>query len=247
MLTTLHASQFSAFSEVSASRGGSLCKNSYGHRRAQTQTRVCPNLNQHKCSRRRAMGVGTRESIPNCSEVPEPPPTPRGTELPGGPPPRQPPRTPPPSPPTLQGASGQQLVGGVVGVKNRWVAPPPPPPCPPAVGGWTLLRGKGACTWGRGGTTHGPLLSVTLQLYLSDSDCGCDGFGTAAPCSLTAFQTVASAGNPPLASLKAQGGPGGCAQLVAAFRDHPPPALRDVHTERWNKVIVGDTTYWTNG
>ena len=30
-------------------------------------------------------------------------------------------------PPPPQGASGQQLVGEVVGVQNRGVAPPPPP------------------------------------------------------------------------------------------------------------------------
>ena len=49
------------------------------------------------------------------------------------PPPQAPPRTPPPIRPCLnpphpppQGASGQQLVGGVVGVQNRGVTPPPP-------------------------------------------------------------------------------------------------------------------------
>ena len=35
---------------------------------------------------------------------------------------------PPPPPPPPQGASGQQLVGGVVGVQNRGVAPPVAPP-----------------------------------------------------------------------------------------------------------------------
>ena len=46
------------------------------------------------------------------------PPTPYGTAIPGDPPPPPdaPPRTFPPSPP--KGASGQQLVGGVVGVQN---------------------------------------------------------------------------------------------------------------------------------
>ena len=37
-----------------------------------------------------------------------------------------PPSNAPPPPPPPQGASGQQLVGGVVGVQNRGVAPPPP-------------------------------------------------------------------------------------------------------------------------
>ena len=41
------------------------------------------------------------------------------------PPPDPPlPCPPPPPPPPPQGASGQQLVGGVVGVQNRGVAPP---------------------------------------------------------------------------------------------------------------------------
>ena len=47
------------------------------------------------------------------------------------PPPIAPPRPPPsnaPPPPPPQGASGQQLVGGVVGIQNRGVAPPGPPP-----------------------------------------------------------------------------------------------------------------------
>ena len=68
--------------------------------------------------------------IPNCSEVPDTPP-PHGN--PGNPPP--PPREPPSPaplldpplqgpPPPPQGASGRQLVGGVVGVQNRGVAPP---------------------------------------------------------------------------------------------------------------------------
>ena len=71
--------------------------------------------------------------IPNCSEVPDTPPPPTGT--PGTAPPPPPPgtalpgapaRPPPPSPPSPPGAFGQQLVGGVVGVQNRGVAPPPP-------------------------------------------------------------------------------------------------------------------------
>ena len=60
---------------------------------------------------------------------PEPPPQ---TDPPGPPPPIAPPRPPPPMPPPpppppppFQGASGQQLVGGVVGVQNRGVTPPP--------------------------------------------------------------------------------------------------------------------------
>ena len=61
--------------------------------------------------------------------APPPPPTPQIAQ-PGPPPPTDPPRAPPPSPlldpppPPPQGASGQQLVGGVVGVQNRGVAPP---------------------------------------------------------------------------------------------------------------------------
>ena len=57
-----------------------------------------------------------------------PPPTPmRPTWNP--PPPTDPPGAPPSpkpllDPPPPQGASGQQLVGGVVGVQNRGVAPP---------------------------------------------------------------------------------------------------------------------------
>ena len=44
------------------------------------------------------------------------------------PPPIAPPFTSPPMPPRPpQGASGQQLVGGLVGVHNQGVAPPPPP------------------------------------------------------------------------------------------------------------------------
>ena len=69
----------------------------------------------------------------------DPPPPPRIAPL--GPPPTNPPGAPPPAPPIPppspslppppsnatpppQGASGQQLVGGVVGVQNRGVAPP---------------------------------------------------------------------------------------------------------------------------
>ena len=53
--------------------------------------------------------------IPNCSEVPNPPP-----------PPGEPPSPPPLPEPSPQGASGRQLVGGVVGVQNRGLPPPPP-------------------------------------------------------------------------------------------------------------------------
>ena len=59
------------------------------------------------------------------------PPPPKHPESPHlDPPPTDPPRAPPPPPmppppsPPPQGASGQQLVGGVVGVQNRGVAPP---------------------------------------------------------------------------------------------------------------------------
>ena len=64
-------------------------------------------------------------TTPNCPTWTPPP-----TDPPGAPPPA-PPRPPPhspalnPPPPPPQGASGQQLVGGVVGVQNRGVAPPP--------------------------------------------------------------------------------------------------------------------------
>ena len=73
-------------------------------------------------------------NTPNCPTwTPPPQPT-----LPG-PPPVAPPRPPPspllepplpcpPPPPPPPGASGQQLVGGVVGVQNRGVAPPVVPP-----------------------------------------------------------------------------------------------------------------------
>ena len=70
--------------------------------------------------------------IPNCSEVPDTPPPPREPREP--PPPREPPspaplldpplQAPPPPPPPPLGAFGQQLVGGVVGVQDRGVAPP---------------------------------------------------------------------------------------------------------------------------
>ena len=68
--------------------------------------------------------------------MPPPPPTPQIVP-PGPPPPNRPSRSPPPiapprpppppppmPPPPPKGASGQQLVGGVVGVQNRGVAPP---------------------------------------------------------------------------------------------------------------------------
>ena len=66
--------------------------------------------------------------IPNCSEVPDnPPPPPREPREPR----EQPSPAPLPEPPPLQappppplGASGRQLVGGVVGVQDRGVAPP---------------------------------------------------------------------------------------------------------------------------
>ena len=62
--------------------------------------------------------------IPNCFEVPDNPPPPQGTALPGGPPdaPKCPSQNPPPPP---QWASGQQLVGGLVGVQTRGVNTPP--------------------------------------------------------------------------------------------------------------------------
>ena len=65
--------------------------------------------------------------IPNCSEVPDPPP-PREPREPREQPspvplPEPPPPSPPPPPP---GATGRQLVGGLVGVQDRGVAPPPP-------------------------------------------------------------------------------------------------------------------------
>ena len=56
--------------------------------------------------------------------MPPPPQHPKSPHL--DPPPPAPP-IPPPHSPSLnppQGASGQQLVGGVVGVQNRGVAPP---------------------------------------------------------------------------------------------------------------------------
>ena len=60
----------------------------------------------------------------------DPPPPP--TDPPGAPPSYTPPPfalpeppPPPDPPPHPQGASGQQIVGGVVGVQNRGVAPPP--------------------------------------------------------------------------------------------------------------------------
>ena len=70
-------------------------------------------------------------TTPNCPTWTPPP-----TDPPGAPPPPAPPIPPPappipppfalpePPPPRPQGASGQQLVGGVVGVQNRGVAPP---------------------------------------------------------------------------------------------------------------------------
>ena len=74
--------------------------------------------------------------------TPPPPPPPRiaplgpppPTDSPGAPPSYTPPPSPLPEPPSPippppahpQGASGQQLVGGVVGVHSQGVAPPPP-------------------------------------------------------------------------------------------------------------------------
>ena len=55
-----------------------------------------------------------------------PPPPPPPPIRPSLTPPSHPPPPPPPPPP--QEAPGQQLVGGVVGVHNRGVAPPGPPP-----------------------------------------------------------------------------------------------------------------------
>ena len=72
--------------------------------------------------------------IPNCSEVPDTPPPPHGNPGNRPPPPPEPPspaplldpplQAPPPPPPPPLGAFGQQLVGGVVGVQDRGVAPP---------------------------------------------------------------------------------------------------------------------------
>ena len=59
----------------------------------------------------------TRLDPPPPTNPPRPPP-------PHSPPPLDPPPPPMPPPPP-KGASGQQLVGGVVGVHNRGVAPPP--------------------------------------------------------------------------------------------------------------------------
>ena len=61
----------------------------------------------------------------------DPPPQPTLPEAPTPAPPIPPPHSPslnapPPMPPPPKGASGQQLVGGVVGVQNRGVAPPWP-------------------------------------------------------------------------------------------------------------------------
>ena len=64
---------------------------------------------------------GARHPPPPPREPREPPPPPPGTALPGAPA-RPPPPSPPPPPPL--GAFGQQLVGGVVGVQDRGVAPP---------------------------------------------------------------------------------------------------------------------------
>ena len=71
---------------------------------------------------------------PNRPTGPPPPPTdPPGAPPPPFAPPRPPPLPcppPPPPPPPPPGASGQQLVGGVVGVQNRGVAPPGMSPAP---------------------------------------------------------------------------------------------------------------------
>ena len=58
--------------------------------------------------------------IPNCSEVPDTPHPPG--EPPSPAPLLEPPLPEPPPPP--QGASSRPLVGGIVGVQNRGVAPP---------------------------------------------------------------------------------------------------------------------------
>ena len=79
--------------------------------------------------------------------MPPPPPTPQVAPprspppspifAPPGPPPPKPLLDPPPHSPLLEpplpsppppGASGQQLVGGIVGVQNRGITPPGPPP-----------------------------------------------------------------------------------------------------------------------
>ena len=54
---------FSAFFRQVLHGAFPLAKSVKGQHGAQTQTCVCRNLNHNKCSRRRAMGVGTQESI----------------------------------------------------------------------------------------------------------------------------------------------------------------------------------------
>ena len=62
---------------------------------------------------------------PKSPHLDPPPPNPPSRSPPPPPEPLlDPPSNAPPPPPPPQGASGQQLVGGVVGVQNRGVAPP---------------------------------------------------------------------------------------------------------------------------
>ena len=71
-------------------------------------------------------------TIRRCWTPPPPPPTPGNPHFPAAPP--TPPLAPRPGTPLpAQGASGQQLVGGVVDVQNR-ATPPPPRDASQAVG-----------------------------------------------------------------------------------------------------------------
>ena len=107
--------------------------------------------------------------------LPEPPPP--APPIPPHSPSLNPPlRCPPPPPPPPQGASGQHLVGGVVGVQNRGVAPP--------VGGETgdntghaEKRGKTRrrCNFGRllweESMAHGMHRSMWCCNYCITTDC----------------------------------------------------------------------------
>ena len=68
------------------------------------------------------------------------------------PPPFALPKPPLQAPPPPQGASSQQLVGGVVGVQNRGVAPPPP-------------RGPGAVVTGMHSSGSGPACSTNASAF----------------------------------------------------------------------------------
>ena len=91
------------------------------------------------------------------SLCPPPPPPPQHPKSPTWtPPPNRPSRSPLPSNPPPQGASGQQLVGGVVGVQNRGVAPPGDCVCFDQYVHLHLLCAlvlccSGAAGWGAGG------------------------------------------------------------------------------------------------